>query len=86
MLLSEEGRTLNYKLNCPAWHKPYAEVLLETDSAKLSTIFAATEVAVFQHLLELAADQDASGLFCAQVFSSVEKHADRRISSLSKPR
>jgi hypothetical protein len=35
---------------------------------------------------ELAADQDASGLFCAEVFSSVGEHADRGISSLSKRR
>jgi hypothetical protein len=67
MLPAEEGDTMNYKLDCPAPHTPYADALLETDPGKLLTILAATEVAVFQHLWELAADQDASGLFCAQV-------------------
>jgi hypothetical protein len=37
VLLSEEGSTLNYKLNCPAWHKPTAEALLETDPERLLT-------------------------------------------------
>ena len=86
MLLSEEGSPLNYKLNCPAWHKPYAEALLEANLERLVTIWAATEVAVIQRLLELAADQDASGVFCAQVFRPVEKRADRRTLSLAKPR
>jgi hypothetical protein len=49
MLASEEGRTVNYKLNCPAWYKPYAEILFETDFDRLLTILAAgTEAAVFQ--------------------------------------
>jgi hypothetical protein len=37
----------------------------------------------------ISGDRDAAGQFCAQLrqrFSSVEKHADRRISSLSKRR
>jgi hypothetical protein len=66
MLPAEEGNTVNYELNCPASHKPYPEALLETDPGKLPTILAATEIAVFQRLWELAADQDASGLFCTQ--------------------
>jgi hypothetical protein len=37
VLLSEEGSTLNYKLNCPAWHKPTAEALLETEPERLLT-------------------------------------------------
>jgi len=28
MLPSEEDSTVNYKLNCPAWRKSYADVLL----------------------------------------------------------
>jgi hypothetical protein len=89
MLPAEKGSTVNYKLNCPASHEPYAEALLETDPGKLLAILAATEVAVFQRLWELSADQDASGLSCAscaQVFSSVEKHADGRTSNLVRPR
>jgi hypothetical protein len=77
---------VNYKLSSLAWRKPYAEDLLETDSERLLTVLAATEIAVFQQLSELAADKDGAALFCAQVFSSVGKHADRRISSLSKLR
>jgi hypothetical protein len=67
MPASEEGSTVNYKLNCLPWHKPSAEVLLETDSERLLTILAATEMAVFQRLCEFAPDQDASALFCAPV-------------------
>ncbi len=81
---------MKYKLNCLVWPKPYAEDLLETDSEGLLKISVSTEIAVFQRLWELAADRDASGPFCCPscvpVFSSVEKHADRRISSLLRPR
>jgi hypothetical protein len=86
MLLSEESSTLNYKQNCPVLHRPYAGLLLEIDSERLLTILPPADVTVFQCLLELAADQDASGLFCAEAFRPVEKHADRRTSSLAKPR
>ncbi len=72
MLPSEEGGTVNYKQNCPAWHKPYAEALLEIRSERLLTNLAATEIAAFQRLWELAADQDASGLSCVQAASSVQ--------------
>jgi hypothetical protein len=68
MLASEEGSTVNYKLNCPAWCGPYAEILLETDFERLLTILAAgTEAAVFQRHWESAADRAASRLFCARV-------------------
>ena len=53
------GSTVNHKLNLPAWRKPYAEALLETDSERLLTMLAATEIIVFQRLLDLAPDQDA---------------------------
>jgi hypothetical protein len=64
ILASEEGSTVNYKLNCPAWYKTYAEVLLETDFERLLTILAGTEVAVFQRHWESAADRAAPRLFC----------------------
>jgi hypothetical protein len=67
MLPAEEGSIVNYKLNCPSSDKPYAKGLLETDPGKLLTILPATEVAVFQRLRELAADQDAWGQFWDQV-------------------
>jgi hypothetical protein len=48
-------------LNLPAWHKPYGEALLETDNGILAKLLAATERAVFERLLELAANsEDAS--------------------------
>jgi hypothetical protein len=68
MMALEEGSTVNYKLNCPAWYKPYAEILFETDFDRLLIILAAgTEAAVFQRHWESAADQAASRLFCARV-------------------
>ena len=40
---------MNYKLNCPAWYKPYAEILFEADFDRLLRILAAgTEAAGFQ--------------------------------------
>jgi hypothetical protein len=56
----EEGRTENHKPDYPAWHKPYAEALLETDPEILVKLVAATERAVFERLLELAAEKDLS--------------------------
>jgi hypothetical protein len=51
---------MNRELSFPAWHKPYAEALLETDPEIVVKLLAATEKAVFERLLELAAHQDAS--------------------------
>jgi hypothetical protein len=48
------------RLNIPAWHKPYGEALLETDHGILTKLLAATEIAVFERLLELAATKDGS--------------------------
>ena len=59
------GRTLDYKRNCSAWRKRYTEAFLAISSGRLLTMLAATEIAVLQWLWELAADQSASGLFCA---------------------
>jgi hypothetical protein len=42
------------------WHKPYAEALLEGDSQKSAKLLAATELAIFERLLELSATADAS--------------------------
>ncbi len=59
---------MNYKLNCPAWYKPYAEILFETDFDRLLTILVAgTEAAVFQRHWESVADRAASRLFCVRV-------------------
>jgi hypothetical protein len=78
MLASEEGSTVNHKLNYPAWRKPYAEDLLETDSERLLTVLAATGTAVFQRLWELAADQDASGLFAPKLRPRVQFSRETR--------
>jgi hypothetical protein len=53
MLASEEGSTVNYKLNCPAWFEPHAEALLETDLERLLKISAATEIASIPAPLEI---------------------------------
>jgi hypothetical protein len=64
---SEERPTVNLQTKLPAWHKPDAEALFEIGSGRLLTTLAATEIPVLQRLWELAAYQDASGLFCVQV-------------------
>src|ERR1700676_1168616 len=56
-----EGTKGNYKRDYPAWQKPYAEALLETDPEILVKLLAATEIAVFERFLELAANEDVSG-------------------------
>jgi hypothetical protein len=50
MQASEEGSTVKYEPNCPAWPNPCAEDLLETDSERLLKTSAATEIPVFQPL------------------------------------
>jgi hypothetical protein len=76
----------DYKLNSLAWQIQFAQALLATNPRGSLAILAATEIAVFRGFWELAVDQDASGPFCAPVFSSVEKQAYRRVSSLSERR
>jgi hypothetical protein len=48
------------RLDCPAWHKPYAKALLATDPEILMKLLPATERAIFERLLELAAAEDVS--------------------------
>jgi hypothetical protein len=61
MLISRSNRrSRSDKWNLPAWHKPYGEALLESDSGILAKLLAATEMAVFEHFLELATSEDAS--------------------------
>jgi hypothetical protein len=59
-MLPARLRGVNHKLNVPMWHKPYAEALLEGDSQKSAKLLAATELAIFERLLELSATADAS--------------------------
>jgi len=59
----EESSTKNYKGESPAWHKPYSELceaVLKTEAEVLMKLSGATEMAVFERLLELAGDEDAS--------------------------
>jgi hypothetical protein len=60
MLPPRERSVMSHKLNIPAWHKPYGEALSETDPEILVKLLAATEKAVFERLLELTANEDAS--------------------------
>jgi hypothetical protein len=60
MLPTRDRRSLNHELSFPAWHKPYAEALLESDPEIVVKLLAATEKAVFERLLELARDKDAN--------------------------
>ena len=53
-------RRVSPKLDVPAWHRAYGESLLETNPEILAKSLAATEVAIFKRLLELAACGDAS--------------------------
>jgi hypothetical protein len=60
MLPWEQRTTQSYKRDDRGWQKPYGAALLETDSETLVKLLAATEKALFERLLELAADNDAS--------------------------
>ena len=60
MLPKREPTIRSNRLHIPAWHKPYGEALLETDHGILTKLLAATEIAVFERLLELPATKDGS--------------------------
>jgi hypothetical protein len=60
MLPTPERSIVSHKLSVSAWHKPYGEALLATDRETLMKLLGATERAVFERLLELVADEDAS--------------------------
>jgi hypothetical protein len=53
-------RIASPKLTPPAWHTPYGEALLATDSETRAKLLAETEQAVFMRLLELTANGGAS--------------------------
>jgi hypothetical protein len=52
--------SVNRELILPAWHKPYAQALLDRDPEITIKLLAATEVAIFERLLELSAIAGAS--------------------------
>jgi hypothetical protein len=53
-------RRVSPKLDVPTWHRAYGESLLETNPEILAKSLAATEVAIFKRLLELAFRGDVS--------------------------
>ena len=78
MLVSEERPTVNLQTKLAAWHKPDAEALFEIGSGRLLTTLAATEIPVLQRLRELAACQDASGLFASKSCPGVQLARESR--------
>jgi hypothetical protein len=44
------------------WHRPYAEALLESDSAKKSRLIAAAEKAILDRYVEIAAAEEGVDL------------------------
>jgi hypothetical protein len=44
---------INSRLDSERWHRPYAEVLMETEPAKLPPLIAEAEHAIFDRYLEL---------------------------------
>jgi hypothetical protein len=58
MLPKRASKTKSYQLKLPRWHKPYADALLEVDPEILTKLLTATEMALFERLLELTANQD----------------------------
>ena len=90
MLPTRERSIMSHKLNIPAWHEPYGEALLETDPEILVKLLAATEKAVFERLLELAANEDASDerqdiRRAIDVILTLKTRAGSKISSVGLP-
>jgi hypothetical protein len=59
-LMPTRPYSVNRELILPAWHKPYAEALLDRDPEITIKLLAATEVAIFERLLELSTMAGAS--------------------------
>jgi len=91
LLPTLELSVMSRRLNLPAWHKPYGEALLETDPEILVKLLAATEKAVFERLLELAANnEDASDerqdiRRAIDVILAVKTRADSKTSFIGSP-
>jgi hypothetical protein len=55
-MLPARLRSVNRKLNLPAWHKPYGEALLATEPQTLAKLLAVAEKAFLERILELGGE------------------------------
>jgi hypothetical protein len=55
-MLPARLRSVNRKLNLPAWHKPYGEALLATEPQTLAKLLAVAEKALLERILELGGE------------------------------
>jgi hypothetical protein len=91
MLPTLKCSVMRHRLNIPPWQKPYGEALLETDPEILVKLLAATEKAVFERLLELAANnEDASDerqdiRRAIDVILTLKTRADSKTSFIGSP-
>lgn len=91
MLPTLKCSVMSHRLNIPAWQKPYGEALLETDPEVLVKLLATTEKAVFERLLEFAANnEDASDerqdiRRAIDVILTLKTRADSKTSFIGSP-
>lgn len=87
-LVAHKGCEINRRLNSERWHRPYAEVLMETEPAKLTLLIAEAERAIFDRYLELritpAAAEHSIDLENAVYYLSQLKKANRSHAQLVK--
>jgi hypothetical protein len=80
-LVAHSKSEINSRLDSEKWHRPYAEVLMETEPAKLTPLIAEAERAIFDRYLELrittAAAEHSIDLENAVYYLSQLKKANR---------
>ena len=59
MLPTKEHRRIDRELDFPAWHRPFGEALLATESTAVA-LFNAAEMVIFARILELSDCNDAA--------------------------
>ena len=59
MLPTKEHRRVDRELDFPAWHRPFVEALLATESTAVA-LFNAAEMVIFARILELSDCNDAA--------------------------
>jgi hypothetical protein len=59
MLPTKEHRRIDRELDFPAWHRPFVEALLATESTAVA-LFNAAEMVIFARILELSDCNDAA--------------------------
>ena len=60
MLPTKEHRGVDREPDFPAWHRPFVEALLATES-KATALFSAAEMVIFARILELSDFNDSAG-------------------------